>query len=63
MKQAWDDSLPHVQLLVGRVFYAVREDVALLGVAVQVDEKQHLATGASGPKHRDGSTIMAVTVG
>lgn len=39
MEQGWDDPLLHVQSLVGGVFDAVHEDVALLGVPVQVDEQ------------------------
>lgn len=53
MKQARDDPFSHVQGLVGRVLNAVHEDVALLGVPVQVDEQQHLAAEPSKRKHRD----------
>ena len=69
MEQGWDDSLPHVQRLVGRVFDAIHEDVALLGVSVKVDEQQHLvvtqhrsSAGASKGKHRQGRSTITVVV-
>lgn len=42
MEEIGDDTLSHVKRLVGGVFDPVHEDVALFGVAMQVDEQQHL---------------------
>lgn len=62
VKQGWDDSLPHVQSPVRGVFYTVHEDVALLGVPVEIDEQQHLAAGASKRKPRGVVAALVVIV-
>lgn len=48
MKEVGDDTLSHVKSLVGGVLDSVHEDIALLRVAMEVYEQQHLTATARG---------------